>query len=392
LPQAWIGELAGGYEMSAGRVLITGGLGFIGLELTRQLSSLGYSVRIFDNLSPQIHGAVPVLADKVPVSPNIAVIRGDVVLREDFEKAIDDVDQIVHLAAETGTGQSMYEIARYDRVNSYGTALLLDILANRPHRVKKVVLSSSRAIYGEGQYRCEIHGIVQPAPRPVLRLKAGQWDVLCPECGTVVTPVATREAAVPQPASIYAATKLAQEEMVRIACTSLGIPYVSLRFQNVYGPGQSLNNPYTGILSIFSTRIRKGEPLPIFEDGMPSRDFVHVADVARAVVAGLESGRAAGVTFNVGSGTPTSIREVAEMLVRAFQGRSRVEITGQFRLGDIRHCYADMTAIREATGFEPTVDLEQGLRDFATWVARQPLPEDGLARANRELKERGLMS
>ena len=376
----------------SGRVLITGGLGFIGLELTRQLSSCGRVVRILDNLSPQIHGPVPALGDKLPVHANVTVTRGDVVRREDLEGALQDIDQVVHLAAETGTGQSMYEIARYDQVNSYGTALLLDVLANRPHRVKKIVLSSSRSVYGEGQYRCESHGVVQPAPRTVARLQAAQWEAVCPACGAQVTPVATHETAIPRPASIYAATKLAQEELVRIACTAMSIPFVNLRFQNVYGPGQSLNNPYTGILSIFSTRIRRGADLPIFEDGKPSRDFVHVADVARAVVLSLESDRAAGATLNVGSGRPTSIRTVAEMLVEAFRARSRIEVTGQYRQGDIRHCYADMEAMREATGFQPGVTLEEGLRGFADWVATQPLPEDGLAQANQELQARGLMS
>jgi dTDP-L-rhamnose 4-epimerase len=376
--------------MSRRNVLVTGGLGFIGQELTRQLSRHGHSIRIVDNLSPQIHGHVPAIdRDTVALAD---VIRGDVVNREDLEAALgDDVDSVVHLAAETGTGQSMYEIARYDRVNSYGTALLLDVLANRPHKVTKVVLASSRSIYGEGQYRCTAHGVVQPAPRLVPALKAGDWEIRCPHCAAIVQPVATLESAIPQPASIYAATKLAQEELVRIGCTALKIPFVNLRFQNVYGPGQSLKNPYTGILSIFSTRIRRGLDLPIFEDGTESRDFVHVSDVARAIMLSLESERATGQTLNVGSGDPTSVADVAKMLVKVFGGSSRVEVTGQFRVGDIRHCYADMTAIRDAVGFEPQIGLEEGLRGFAEWVLSQPLPEDRLAQANDELKSRGLM-
>lgn len=372
-------------------VLITGGLGFIGAELTRQLSSRGYAVRILDNLSPQIHGDLPAIDVGTFAQEKVAVIRGDVTVREDLEAAVTGVDAVVHLAADTGTGQSMYEIARYDRVNSYGTALLLDVLANRPHRVKKVVLSSSRSVYGEGQYRCAVDGVVQPAQRAVSNLMVGNWDIHCPVCGAVVQPLPTKESAAPRPASIYAATKLAQEELVRIGCTALGIPYVNLRLQNVYGAGQSLKNPYTGILSIFSTRIRHGLKVPIFEDGTESRDFVHVSDVACAIALSLESDRASGMTLNVGAGVPTSVRDIAEMLVKVFGGSSRVEVTGQFRVGDIRHCYAELTAIREATGFEPRVGLEEGLRGFARWVLSEPLPEDRLGQANQELKARGLM-
>jgi dTDP-L-rhamnose 4-epimerase len=285
----------------------------------------------------------------------------------------------------------MYEIARYDHVNSYGTALLLDVLANHRHGVKKFVLASSRAVYGEGQYRCATHGTVQPSSRSVAKLKAGRWDLQCPACSAVVEPIPTRETAIPRPSSIYAATKLAQEELVRIGCTALGIPHVSLRFQNVYGPGQSLKNPYTGILSIFSTRVRRGLDLPIFEDGQESRDFVHVADVAAAIALAVDATSADGATLNVGSGVATSVREVATLLVEVLGGRSKVEVTGQFRVGDIRSCYADLSSIRAALGFEPRIGLEQGLRGFAEWVQTQPLAEDRLAQANSEIKARGLM-
>lgn len=377
--------------MSRRKVLITGGLGFIGTELTRALLARGDSVRILDNLSPQIHGHVPAIDRASLERPEIEVVRGDVVQRASLEAAVQDVDAVVHLAAETGTGQSMYEIARYDHVNSYGTALLLDVLANRPHRVKKLVLASSRAVYGEGEYHCSTHGTVQPAPRTVRNLEAGVWDLHCPACAAVVRPVPTKETAVPRPASIYAATKLAQEELVRIGCGALGVPWVTLRFQNVYGPGQSLNNPYTGILSIFSTRVRRGLDLPIFEDGKESRDFVHVADVAAAVAHAIDSDRASGATLNVGAGVPTSVRDVAELLVKVLGGRSKVHVTGRFRVGDIRSCYADVSLLRAATGFEPRIGLEAGLRGFAEWVLTQPLPEDRLPQANAELKARGLM-
>jgi dTDP-L-rhamnose 4-epimerase len=373
------------------KVLVTGGLGFIGATLVRQLARDGYGVTVLDNLSAQVHGELPVVDRSLFTEPGVILRRGDVTDRDQVESAIAEVDFVVHLAAETGTAQSMYQIARYERVNGYGTAVLLDVLANRPHRVKRLVLASSRAIYGEGQYRCPKDGVVQPRPRHLAALERRDWDVHCPHCGQVVGPIATSETAEPRPASVYAATKLAQEELVRVACHALGIAPVILRFQNVYGPGQSLQNPYTGILSIFSTRIRQGLDLPIFEDGLESRDFVHVCDVATAIRLSLASERAGGRTLNVGSGKPTPIREVAEELVRTLGGRSEVLVTGGFRVGDIRHCWADLAALREVTGYEPTVDLGQGLAGFAEWALSQPLYDDGLAHANGELRARGFL-
>lgn len=380
------------HRMDATKILITGGLGFIGRHLANELAEEGRTVRILDNLSAQVHGDLPVIEGDLLAASGIEVMRGDVSRREDVERALQGVDGIVHLAAETGTGQSMYEIARYARVNTYGTAVLLDVLANCKHEVKKVVLSSSRSVYGEGQYVCGAHGVRVPRSRGIAELRAGDFELRCPECAAIVRPVPTSETAQPQPASVYAATKLAQEELVRICCTAAGIPFTILRFQNVYGPGQSLKNPYTGILSIFSTKIRRKLVVPVFEDGTESRDFVHVEDVARALRLALDCSGATGKTLNVGSGQPTSIRSVAEMLIRSLRGTSPIEITGQFRLGDIRHCWADLTEIRAATGFEPQVTLEQGLAKFADWVEQQPLPEDRLAQANGELRSRGLLA
>lgn len=377
--------------MSNSKVLITGGLGFIGLELSKQLLASGFQVMVLDNLSPQIHGVLPTVDLSGVAGPDFRVHRGDARNPLDFGSLLEQVDYLVHLAAETGTAQSMYEISRYNGVNSQATAEILDWLMNHKHKVKKVVLSSSRSIYGEGAYRCSCCGVVTPASRSAEALAAHRWEPVCPGCGAALELISTPESARPQPASIYAATKLAQEELVRIACGAAGLPYAILRFQNVYGPGQSLNNPYTGILSIFSTRIRRGLHLPIFEDGLESRDFVHVSDIANAIKLCLTTPTAEGCTLNVGSGIPTSVQCVAEMLVKTFKGHSQTELTAQYRLGDIRHCYADLGAIQRLTGFTPKVSLEEGLAGFVDWVSCQPLAEDRLDQANKMLLDRGLM-
>ncbi len=379
-----------------GKVLITGGLGFIGLTLARTLIGRGTTVRLLDNLSPQIHGPIPqpelgtLLGEQ-----GVEVMRGDVCRRQDWVSALGDVTSVVHLAAETGTGQSMYRIGDYTNTNVLGTALLLDVLANDPHQVTKLVLASSRSVYGEGAYRCAGCGLVYPPIRSLDSLQAGQWDPLCPSCCGPIHPVATPESARTSLASVYAATKLAQEDLVRIAAGALGIPFLIFRLQNVYGEGQSLNNPYTGILSIFSNRIRQGKAIALFEDGQESRDFVHVSDVAEAMTLGLESDGGDGLTMNVGSGVQVSVDTVARSLLRQFAEPSTLVVSGQYRLGDIRHNFGDVSAIGQALGFSPKVSMEEGMARFARWVRTQPIaedgPEDGLERANRELIERGLM-
>jgi dTDP-L-rhamnose 4-epimerase len=377
------------------KVLVTGGLGFIGLALARTLLRRGMTVRLLDNLSPQIHGAVPRPELGALVEQDVEVMRGDVCRREDWVSALSDVAAVVHLAAETGTGQSMYRIGDYTSTNVVGTALLLDVLANDRHQVKKVVLASSRSVYGEGAYRCAGCGVVYPPIRSLDSLQAGQWEPLCPSCCGPIHPVATPETARTSPASVYAATKLAQEDLVRIAGNALGIPFLIFRLQNVYGEGQSLNNPYTGILSIFSHRIRQGKVILLFEDGQESRDFVHVSDVTRAMALGLESDGGDGLTMNVGSGVPVSVDTIARNLQRQFAAPRALVVSGQYRLGDIRHNFADISAIEQALGFSPKVPLEDGIERFVQWVKTQPIaedgPEDGLDRANRELIERGLM-
>ena len=373
-------------------ILITGGAGFIGRHLTRLALAAGHKVVILDSLSPQIHGS-----DATFEPPAGALfIRGDVTVRADLERALEDVDTVVHLAAETGTGQSMYEIDRYYRVNVQGTALLFDVLANSSHTVRNVVLSSSRSVYGEGAYlcrTCDPNGARRfPPTRGPEQLKAHQWTAPCPVCGGTLEPTSTREDDVLSPASIYAATKLAQEDLVRVACTALKIPHSILRFQNVFGEGQSLSNPYTGILSIFSTRLRLGLPLPIFEDGEESRDFVHVEDVASAVLRCVESPTAGGVTLNVGRGEPTPIMEVACLLCRIMGSDIEPHVTGEYRLGDIRHNFADIEKLEQIAGLRPAISLQEGMKRFCDWVATQPIPEDLLEKANSELRARKLMA
>lgn len=373
-------------------VLITGGFGFIGLNLAKDLISEGKEVTLYDNLSPQIHGVLPRIDDDVISSPQVRTIRADVRNQSELKDALKGVDAIVHLAAETGTAQSMYQIAHYNEVNSQATASLMDILANSSHSVRKIVLASSRAIYGEGAYRCVDHGAVFPSARPLKDLQANRWEPRCPFCHKDISAIPTPESAPSSPASIYAATKLAQEDLVRIAGTALNIGTVVLRLQNVYGAGQSLNNPYTGILSIFSTRIRRGMSLPVFEDGFESRDFVHVRDVVRVIRMALSSDEANGQTLNVGTGKPTTVLEIANLLVDMLGGKIRPVVSAQFRLGDIRHCYADLTLASKLLGYTPQTGIEDGLRQFVEWVLTQPLPEDGLDRANDELKRRKMMS
>lgn len=372
-------------------VLVTGGAGFIGTRFVRLAVDAGHHVRILDSLSAQVHGDRPAFR---PID-GVDFVQGDINDRAEFERSLEGVDTIVHLAAETGTGQSMYEIDRYYRVNVQGTALLFDILANSSHCVRNFVLASSRSVYGEGAYLCDVcepgRARKFPGARNAKQLSEGRWNPVCPDCRTELRPVATREDDQLAPASIYAATKLAQEEMARVACGSLGIAYSILRLQNVFGEGQSLSNPYTGILSIFSTRIRSGQSLPLFEDGEETRDFVHVDDVAAAILRCVERPSQSGVILNVGSGMPVSIRSVASLLQRLMGSAIEPHVTGEYRIGDIRHNCADITQLERVLGYRPVVSLEEGLRRFVEWVNTQAVPPDLLDRANAEMKARKLM-
>ncbi len=370
------------------KVLITGGAGFIGSNLSLKLIEKGYKVVVLDNLSPQIHGEYSPLYESIKDKVNF--IKGTVLSYDDWKKALDGVDVVVHLAAETGTGQSMYEIEKYTDVNIKGTSIFLDILANEKHSVKKMIIASSRSIYGEGKYDCPKCGVVYPNERIDEDMKKADFAVKCPTCGVNAKLLATDETSQIHPSSIYGITKQVQEQMFMVMGKSLGISAVAFRYQNVYGAGQSLSNPYTGILSIFSTRIKNGNDINIFEDGLESRDFVYVDDVVEATILGIEKDEANYEVFNVGLGQAIDVNTVADTLVKAYDSNSKITISGNYRLGDIKDNYADLTKIKNKLGFEPKVSFEEGIKRFTSWVNDQEVVEDKYEKSIKEMKEKGL--
>jgi dTDP-L-rhamnose 4-epimerase len=373
-------------------ILITGGAGFIGSNLALNLIEKGHSITVIDNLSKQIHGNNPYQESSLlkSIIDKVRFIEGSVTDRQVLEKAIEDQDVIVHFAAETGTGQSMYCISKYCEVNIQGTALMLDILANSSHKVKKMVVASSRSIYGEGSYMDSNGIIVYPTQRKEEDMIQKKFEVTYNNKGDLKL-IATDENSKIHPSSVYGITKQNQEQMIMTVCPTLGIAPVALRYQNVYGPGQSLKNPYTGILSIFSTQIRNGNPINIFEDGLESRDFVFIDDVVEATVLGIEMEAANNQIFNVGTGVATSVINVANTLLKNYNIEVPVQITGQFRLGDIRHNFADLTKIKELLGYVPKVTFEEGIKLFSRWVLSQEIEEDRLTNSLNEMKSKGLL-
>lgn len=372
-------------------ILITGGAGFIGSRLALALVANGHNVRVLDNLALQIHGAEPESSSLFrSIQGKVDFIRGSVTNRDDLLRALPGMDTVVHLAAETGTGQSMYAIQHYSDVNVGGTALLLDLIANEPFPVKKIVVASSRAVYGEGKYHCFHHGTVFPFLRLAKNMEQGDFAVHCPLCGVPAQLVPSDEETPVRPASVYGITKLTQEQMVLTVGKALGISALAFRYQNVYGPGQSLSNPYTGILSIFSTRIRNGSGINIFEDGKESRDFVFINDVVAATMKGIEHQEPLVDVFNIGSGVATDVLMIANTLQELLGVTVPIEISGQFRLGDIRHNVADLTKVRSILGFEPSVSIEEGLRHFVAWVKGEEVQEDRYEESLSELRAKGL--
>ncbi len=371
-------------------ILITGGAGFIGSSLTNYLIADGYKVRVLDSLSPQIHGDIPETSSLfLNLHSDVEFIRGSVTNRDDLMGALDGINTVVHLAAETGTGQSMYAIQHYSDVNIGGTALLLDLIANKSLPIKKIIVASSRAVYGEGKYKCTQHGFIYPSSRLSKDLERGDFEVHCPLCGVTAELVSTDEESLLHPTSVYGVTKLTQEQLVLNVGHALDISSIAFRYQNVYGPGQSLLNPYTGILSIFSTRIRSKSTINIFEDGKESRDFVYIDDVVSITAKAVKYKKPIVDVFNVGSGSSTDVLSIAKTLQKLLGIEVPTSVSGQFRVGDIRHNYADLTKIRKFFGFEPSVSIEQGLARFVDWVKAQKIEADRYDESLQEMKSKG---
>ena len=371
-------------------ILITGGAGFIGSRLCEKLFYQGNNITVLDNLSKQIHGDGESFLFK-KIKDKCTFIKGDVRDKDDWFHAIKNQEIIIHLAAETGTGQSMYEIEKYNDVNVMGTAHMLELLADSNHSIKKIIIASSRSIYGEGKYNCKTHGVQYPSQRKEKDMEKGEFNPKCRICNLELDLLATDEESKIHPSSIYGINKQQQEQMVLLIGESIGIPSVAFRYQNVYGPGQSLSNPYTGILSIFSTRILNGNDLDIYEDGLESRDFVYIDDVVDATILGIEKDEANGEVFNVGSGVPTTVQEVAENLKTFYESDIDISISGKFRIGDIRHNYADLTKIKNMLGFTPKYNFQKGISEFVSWVKTQEVMEDRYEQSAQKLKQKGLM-
>lgn len=373
------------------RILITGGAGFIGSALAIRLCADGHDVTVLDTLSPQIHGEQPEqspLFRRLP--PQVRFLRGSVTERAMLSTALDGQDAIVHFAAETGTGQSMYRIAHYCDVNVGGTSLLLDILASAPHMVRRVVVASSRAIYGEGRYESDALGAVWPGPRNPEDMSRGRFEPGVAGGGTLRA-VPTDEQSRIHPTSVYGITKQVQEQLVLTAGAAIGLEPVALRYQNVYGPGQSLKNPYTGILSIFSNLILAGQPINIFEDGRESRDFVFIDDAVEATVRALFAPDAPGHAINVGTGRAVDVLTVARTLAGALEAEVPIEISGNFRLGDIRHNYACTKLAESLLGFRAATAFETGATALAAWAKAEGAQESAYSQSLAEMRGRGLL-
>lgn len=367
------------------KLLITGGAGFIGSHLCDTFLEKGHSVRILDNLSEQVHG--PDCSRPSYLHSDVELIKGDVRNKSAVKKALHGIDQVYHLAASVGVGQSMYEIAHYTDVNNMGTATLLEVLAEKP--VEKLVVASSMSVYGEGLYRNSRGEIVPGYERNLSDLKQGKWE-LYDEDNNVLVPVSTNESKPPVLGSVYALSKYDQEQMCLLIGRAYNIPVVALRFFNVYGTRQALSNPYTGVLAIFASRYMNEKPPVIFEDGEQKRDFVHVKDVVNAITLAGETQKGNGLVFNIGSGRSYTVNYIAESLAEVI-GKKHIQpsLTGKYRAGDIRHCFADISRAENILGYRPLVNFKDGLAELAQWLEGQEA-YDKVDFAGKELERRGL--
>jgi dTDP-L-rhamnose 4-epimerase len=365
------------------QILITGGAGFIGSHLADDLLDRGHQVRALDNLSPQVHGHV----DRPQyLHREVELLRGDVRNPDDVARAMSGVDAVFHLASAVGVGQSMYEIEHYTSTNNVGTAVLLEAIIKRP--VARLVVASSMSLYGEGLYRTTSGALVHGEERTIEQLRRADWELRDSE-GEPLAPVPTPETKTPALSSIYALSKFDQERMCLMTGRAYGIPTVALRFFNVFGTRQSLSNPYTGVLAIFASRLLNDHAPLIFEDGAQRRDFVSVYDVVQACRLALEVEGAAGDAFNVGSGRAVTVGEVANLVSGVLGKDIQPDVCGKYRVGDIRHCVADISRARAVLGYEPAVTLEDGMIELAEWLQDQ-VADDRVAEASRELAARGL--
>lgn len=368
-------------------MLVTGGAGFVGTHLVDALLARGDEVRVFDNLDPQVHGP----AQRAPawLAPEAELMIGDMRDRDAVARSLHGIDVVYHLAAAVGVGQSMYQIADYTAINTLGTAILLQEIIDQRLELERLVVASSMSIYGEGRYRTQSGADSGVVRRPESQLRAHDWEPRDAD-GRPLLPRPTDEDKPLDPTSIYALNKADQEKMVLQIGAAYAIPSVAPRFFNIYGTRQSISNPYTGVAAIFSSRLLNGNAPLIYEDGLQSRDFISVHDIVQGLLLTVDRPEAVGGVFNLGSGRATSILEIAETLARVMGLDIRPEVNGQYRVGDIRHCYADITRARTLLGFEPQVTLDQGMQELVGWLAEQEKPEDGVGRHVAELAARGL--
>ena len=367
-------------------VLITGGAGFIGSHLTDELIANGHNVVLLDNLHPQVHGE----ENKTPdyINPKAEFVYGDVRDRKVLQPLLENVDIVFHFAAYTGVGQSMYQIESYMDVNVQSASLLFELLSQKVGGIKKVILASSRAVYGEGLYQCPSGHITHPKPRSLQQFQQEQWDMKCDECGRETVPIPTSEETVPDPASIYAISKLTLEQIGLLIGATYNVPCTALRFFNVFGSRQSLDNPYTGVINTFVTRLVNSKPPQVYEDGLESRDFVHVFDVVQSCMLAMENDAADGKVFNVGSGQKLTLLEVAATISDLLNGPAPV-VTGQYRAGDIRHCFADISNIQSKLGYKPQLSFEAGMKELLASLSEKKWV-DNTKLAEQELVKRGL--